>query len=333
MIIFAVGKLSPIQTVMISVNKDGYSPRHIMRDLLRDNAMLLPALSRFDIPFGFGEASVAEVCRNHNVDCPTFISVCNLLSGYRYERDAISLPALMGYLRRAHTSFLNIELPKIRYNLIEATAGQEDDEVAKLLIKFFDDYVEEVRRHMEYENEVIFTYIDRLLVGEATGEFRISDYSESHSDTVEKLNQLKEMFISQYSRKDNMKLSSALFDIIVCGRDMMSHFEVETQLLIPCVMRIESQLKSGQQGKEKPTETENTAEQLKMLSEREKEIIREVALGKANKEIADSLFISVNTVTTHRRNICAKLDIHTTAGLTVFAIINHLVDLADVKPQ
>lgn len=318
---------------MISGNKSGYSAHNKMRDLLRDNAMLLPALSRFDIPFGFGEASVGDVCRKNNVDVDTFICVCNLLSGYRFDAESISLSALMSYLKRAHDSFLDIELPKIRRNLIEATSGADNNEVAALLIRFFDNYVQEVRRHMEYENETIFTYVDRLLQGEISTEFKISDYSESHSDAVEKLNELKEIFITQYSKKENMKLSSTLLDIIICGRDMLSHFEVESRLLIPSVARLENRMKSTSATVEpKSVPTAGGDEQLETLSQREKEIIREVAKGKANKEIADTLFISINTVTTHRRNICAKLNIHTAAGLTVFAIINHLVDLADVKP-
>ena len=318
---------------MISGNKTGYSALNRMRDLLRDNAMLLPALSRFDIPFGFGDASVADVCRKNNVDIDTFVNVCNLLSGYKYDKNVISLPSLTGYLKRAPTSFLEGELRKIRKNLVEATSGPEPDEVANLLIRFFDDYVEEVRRHMEYENEVIFSYIGRLLNGEIADNFKISDYSESHGDTVEKLNDLKEIFISHYSKKDNMRLSSALFDIIICGRDMLSHFEVENRLLVPCVTKLENRLKSDSSTAEREVaEPAGNRDQLSMLSEREKDIIREVALGKANKEIADTLFISVHTVTTHRRNICAKLDIHTAAGLTVFAIINHLVDLSEVNP-
>ncbi len=319
---------------MISGNKSGYAAHDKMRDLLRDNAMLLPALSRFDIPFGFGEASVGDVCRKNNVDVDTFVCVSNLLSGYRFEAESISLPALMNYLKRAHTSFLNIELPKIRRNLVDATSGSDNNEVASLLIQFFDNYVQEVRRHMEYENETIFTYVDRLLQGQISTEFKISDYSESHSDAVEKLNELKEIFITQYSKKDNMKLSGALLNIIICGRDMLSHFEVENRLLIPSVQRLENRLKATSATNEpKPAPVTDDNDQLEMLSQREKEIIREVAKGKANKEIADALYISINTVTTHRRNICAKLNIHTAAGLTVFAIINHLVDLADVHPQ
>lgn len=67
------------------------------------------------------------------------------------------------------------------------------------------------------------------------------------------------------------------------------------------------------------------------LSQREKEIIGCVVKGMTNKEIADQLFISVHTVITHRRNITRKLQIHSAAGLTIYAIVNKLVDLSDVK--
>ena len=46
----------------------------------------------------------------------------------------------------------------------------------------------------------------------------------------------------------------------------------------------------------------------------------------SNKEIASHLFISVNTVITHRRNIARKLQIHSVAGLTIYAIANNLID-------
>jgi regulator of cell morphogenesis and NO signaling len=46
----------------------------------------------------------------------------------------------------------------------------------------------------------------------------------------------------------------------------------------------------------------------------------------SNKEIANQLFISVNTVITHRRNIVRKLQIHSLAGLTIYAIANNLID-------
>ena len=65
------------------------------------------------------------------------------------------------------------------------------------------------------------------------------------------------------------------------------------------------------------------------LSQREKEIC--VVKGMTNKEIAEKLFLSIHTVITHRRNISKKLQIHSAAGLTIYAIVNKLVALSDVK--
>ena len=67
------------------------------------------------------------------------------------------------------------------------------------------------------------------------------------------------------------------------------------------------------------------------LSDREKDVIVALVQGMANKEIADHLCISINTVITHRRNIARKLQIHSPAGLTIYAIINGLVDISTVK--
>ncbi|RLD37823.1 MAG: DNA-binding response regulator [Bacteroidetes bacterium] len=66
-----------------------------------------------------------------------------------------------------------------------------------------------------------------------------------------------------------------------------------------------------------------------ILSDRELDIVREVALGQTNKEIADKLFISAHTVITHRKNITRKLGIKTVSGLTVYALLNKLIKMED----
>ncbi len=68
-----------------------------------------------------------------------------------------------------------------------------------------------------------------------------------------------------------------------------------------------------------------------LLSDREIDVLKAVAKGYSNKEIADKLFISTNTVITHRKNITDKLGIKTIAGLTVYAIINNMINPEDVK--
>ena len=67
------------------------------------------------------------------------------------------------------------------------------------------------------------------------------------------------------------------------------------------------------------------------LSDREKEILVCVAKGMINKEIADKLNISINTVITHRKNISRKTGIKTVPGLTVYAILNNLVDINSIE--
>ena len=69
------------------------------------------------------------------------------------------------------------------------------------------------------------------------------------------------------------------------------------------------------------------------LSEREKEVLKLVALGYANKNIAAKLFISIHTVISHRKNITEKLGIKSISGLTVYAILNHLIDTSEINPE
>jgi len=67
------------------------------------------------------------------------------------------------------------------------------------------------------------------------------------------------------------------------------------------------------------------------LSERELDVLRLVAKGKSNKDIADMLFISIHTVISHRKNITDKLGIKSIPGLTVYAILNKLVEPSEIS--
>jgi DNA-binding CsgD family transcriptional regulator len=80
-------------------------------------------------------------------------------------------------------------------------------------------------------------------------------------------------------------------------------------------------------GKDDDDKTDN--EQL--ISKREIEILRNLTLGLTNQEIADKLFLSVHTVMTHRKKITRKLGIKSLSGLTVYALMNNLVDIREVE--
>ena len=72
-------------------------------------------------------------------------------------------------------------------------------------------------------------------------------------------------------------------------------------------------------------------DELQTLSVREREIVVCVVKGLTNREIAEQLYLSAHTVITHRRNIARKLQIHSASGLTVYAIVNKLIELDDIK--
>mgnify|MGYP002508821297 FL=1 len=68
-------------------NSIGYKPTDKMRDLLKNSSVLILVMGRFGISLGFGDKSVREVCRMHNVNENTFLEVVNFVSdkNYNYE--------------------------------------------------------------------------------------------------------------------------------------------------------------------------------------------------------------------------------------------------------
>ena len=66
------------------------------------------------------------------------------------------------------------------------------------------------------------------------------------------------------------------------------------------------------------------------LSKRETDVLVAVAKGMMNKEIADEMNISIHTVISHRKNITRKTGINSVSGLTVYALLNNLIDEKDL---
>ena len=313
--------------------KRKYKASDKLKDLISDNSLLLMVLNRFGISLGFGEKSVKESCDSQNVDVATFLAVANFISNQEKDIQGISLKSHIDYLKQAHTYFLDYNLPTIRRRLIESIDCSGNDDVAFLILRFYDEYVIEVRKHMEYENNKVFTYVEGLLNGIRDSRYVIRTFAEKHNTMDTKLKELKDIIIRYYPDQSNNLLTSVLFDIINCEQDLSLHCQVEDFLFVPAVEELESStaLSEGSSSSDEPNDAGNSIESLKTLSQREREIIEYVACGLSNKEIADKLCISIHTVTTHRRNISNKLQIHTPAGLTIYAIVHKLVRLQDIK--
>lgn len=311
-----------------------------MSDVISDDYRILQIISRFGIKLGFGDQTVGATCRAAGVDVSTFLTVVNYVKDAAHARisemvEQVDIPALIAYLKNSHSYFVDFRLPGIRRKLLEAIDLSSGNRLAMLILRFYDEYAQEVERHMTFENTHVHPYVETLLQGRLPQESFHSieeQYDEQHANIEKSLSELKSIIVKYYPSDNNASLmGEVLMDIFMTDEDLHSHCHMEDTLFAECIRKLENDVRrQGGQPVEEPLETpqETVGE---VLSEREKEIIVQVVRGLSNKEIAEALFISVNTVMTHRRNIARKLQIRSAAGLTIYAIVNGLVNLEDVE--
>ena len=319
---------------------NGYHDTDPMSDVISDDYRILQIISRFGIKHGFGDQTVEATCKAAGVDVSTFLTVVNYVKDAAHARisemvEQVDIPALIAYLKNSHSYFVDFRLPGIRRKLLEAIDLSSGNRLAMLILRFYDEYAQEVERHMSFENTHVHPYVETLLQGRLPQEsFRSIEeqYDEQHANIEKSLSELKSIIVKYYPSDNNASLmGEVLMDIFMTDEDLHSHCHMEDTLFAECIRRLENDVRrQGGQPVEEPVETQQETTN-GVLSEREKEIIVQVVKGLSNKEIAEALFISVNTVMTHRRNIAKKLQIRSAAGLTIYAIVNGLVNLDDVE--
>jgi regulator of cell morphogenesis and NO signaling len=317
-------------------NQKLYEADDKMISLIRDNYDLLQMLGSFGISLGFGDQTVKDTCENNDVDTYTFLAVVNFTAnGYgEFEGDEqLSVPTLLHYLEASHAYFLDFQLPYIRRELQESL--DESESLAKLILRFYDEYAHEIRRHMKYEQKTLFPYVQSLTEGQPASDYNVETFSKHHSAADKKLRELK-LLIIKYLPQDglhNNQLTATLHDIYENEVWLRQHAMVEDHIFVPAIRRLEQQAKQSDVARNISDMVFKAGggQNPDALSDREKDVIISLVQGMSNKEIADHLCISVNTVITHRRNIARKLQIHSPAGLTIYAIINNLVDISSVK--
>ena len=311
-----------------------YEPDDKMISIIGDNYNILQSIGSFGINLGFGDKTVQEVCEDQHVDTYTFLAIINFtINGYREYDDAerLSIPTLMQYLKASHDYYLDFELPYIRKGLVGAL--DENDNLARLILKLYDEYARSIRNHMQYEEKTVFPYVEDLINNKVTTNYDIETYSKHHGQTDQKLRELKNIII-KYLPSDglrNNQLSATLYDIYNCEEWLSQHASVEEEIFIPVIRSLEKRSKQNDVSFKISNMLNQNPENQETLSDREKDVIVSLVQGMTNKEIANHLCISTNTVITHRRNIARKLQIHSPAGLTIYAIVNNLIDISSVK--
>lgn len=315
-----------------------------MSDIISDDYRLLQIISRFGLTLGFGDQTVASVCEACGVDAETFLAVVTFIKSNGRVNigemvESLSVEALVKYLRHSHTYFVDYRLPAIRRKLIESIDCSARNQIAFLILKFYDEFAAEVGRHMDYENKHIHSYVGGLLEGKISDASvniytLVHQHHDNHASIEKSLAELKSIIIKYYPSDGNSAmLNDVLMDLYITEEDLFSHCHMEDTLFAEAVHHLEEECLRKAETEQAAEEEAGPAENANVggLSDREREVIVCVVKGMSNKEIAEQLFISVNTVMTHRRNISRKLQIHSPAGLTIYAIVNGLIALDEIK--
>lgn len=303
--------------------------------VIQNDYRLLQVMGRFGMTIGFGEKTILDVCQQCNVDVNAFLAVMNYVKNRTIDSiGSISskegVASLLKYLKNSHRYFLDYQFPSMRRSLIDSIEMQ--NEIAFLVLKYYDIYVEEVRLHMANEDDTTFAWVEQMLNDDSTPSGSGQLLSKHHDSIEKKLGELKNLFLQYYPQKDNNnELNSVVIELYRTEEELRSHCLIEDNLFTPAVRKLENRQKQNRVKLSEEQNENNEMPKTDLLSEREKEIVVCVAKGLSNKEIAEYLFLSINTVTTHRRNIAKKLSIHSSAGITIYAIVNHLVKIEDVS--
>ena len=300
-----------------------------MAELVEANYRLLGVTGRMGIDSGFGEHTVDEVCAKHSLDTDTFLLLCNVYSfdGYTPTADILRhghVTDILLYLHKSHDYYLQDALVKMT-DMIERLVQPCAAHQKKVINTFLEDYRKELDSHFEFEEGKVIPYVQSLLIGRRDPRFSIAEFEDCHSNIDEKLSDLKNLIMKSLPREcdSSLRVELLLF-IFALQEDLSRHIKIEDEILVPMVRLIENpRAPIGTAEAGEAAEADKTDG----LSEREKEILVSVASGMLNKEIADKHNISINTVITHRKNITRKTGIRTVAGLTVYAILNNLIDI------
>ncbi|MCG8578980.1 MAG: hemerythrin domain-containing protein [Bacteroidales bacterium] len=234
-----------------------------MVDVVQHDIQLLAVIQRFEIPLGFKERSVAEVCEANDVNTAFFLQIANSFhdkSFLNWEKfKAFPVEWIITYLRNAHRCYLDYRIPQIEKQ-IESFEKQvdKDEQNVKLLLGFFRKYIKEFNTHIEQEEANVFPYILELneLVktksqnGKTKGKkTSIKEYHEEHNSIEESLFDLKNILLKYLPPPvNNCLYNNLIFDIFRLERDLLDHAEIEENVLYPLVNEMEQTIMSNSKG-------------------------------------------------------------------------------------
>jgi DNA-binding NarL/FixJ family response regulator len=284
-------------------------PQSVMAEVLSEHNELIPVLNRFGMRLGVGDKTVLDLCEEHQLNPDFILTVLNVYLDESYIPDAalalFDTGLIADYFHHTVENYIHELVPNIEkhLNAFIAISGAENKELGMLRLLFLR-FKERMTQYLQ----------------------KTSDFEEELPDDL--LHDLKNILIKHLSKAYNQNLIYAVvFSVHSLEKDLAAHNRLRNKVLRPKLNELDS---TGIRQLQHIITTDHQHQQNdseRLLTNRETEILKLIVQGLLNKEIADQLNISHNTVLTHRKNIISKTGIKTVSGLTFYCIRNGLISM------
>lgn len=279
--------------------------------MVSEHLSLIPVINRFGIRLGVGDETVMALCEANDIDTDFFLTIINTFINEDYfpekKLQGFHLSQIIDYLKQTNRYYLQYQLPNIdRHLQIFIHASGERNASLQLLGNIFTSFREKLCGRIQTDEKEWFPQLLALSEKEQSKRgtrVRTSRETDEAIEAIEAMmDDMRNIMIKHLTGAYDENLGYAvLFTIDALGRDIRQHNRIRSRILLPMV------------------------DDNGHLSNREKEVLKLIVSGYTNKEIAARLFVSLNTILTHRKNITAKLGIKTIPGLTFYAITHKII--------
>ncbi|NCC98492.1 MAG: hypothetical protein EOL95_02150 [Bacteroidia bacterium] len=295
-------------------------------DIIAGNYNQVLLMEHLGMPLIVQRKTVKEICAENNINPNLYLAFAELYNGMEVvhvpDFNKNDINCILNYLKNCHKYYLNEKTPRIK-DYVKQISESNHSSGIKLLNDFVNSYIEELNEHFEYENDIVFPYISALSQNQTLdSSYSVTIYKQHHNNIDESLSDVKELLIKylNFTDKENIrrKLLSCLFEL---EYELKIHSHIEDNILIPLVEKYEH-IEHTQKEK-----SDN------ILSKREIDVLKYLIEGLSNKEVAEKLFLSTHTVVSHRKNICEKTGIKSLPGLTIYAILNGIINIDSLEEK
>lgn len=283
----------------------------ILSEVVEEHHQVIPVLNRFGIKLGLGDKTIHEICKVHSINDDFFLAILNTFINEDYfpERrlQKFDIELVVNYIKQTDVYLVHAQLHNLEKHLNAfITMSDPNNKQLQLIGRLF----------LKFKTELTSQIEQGMVEGDAPLALLID---------------LKSIIIKHISGSFNENMCYAvIFTIDSFQKDLQKYNRIREKILKPMIDDLsDAGIEDWQQlisnNESLITSKTNT------LSQRELDVLRLIALGLLNKEIADKLNISLNTVLSHRKNITSKLRIKTVSGLIFYCITHGYISADEIE--